>query len=211
MLTAAILCVLLPSHSLLAERGCAVSWMRKPGLNEIGLLPFPMADGLLPGESLQIHLSASSSLALFETSMRRDHGCVAQLVERAEGSVCAVAPLLELREHRKHESAGVWCSYACVGAVQISDVELRTAAEEAALSGEAAAGEAADEPFLVAKASMLREASGGVNVSENYAVGNAPRLAPSQRLCSTSAAPPQRPHSASASPPSDFDGMVAGF
>lgn len=111
-----------------------MSWLRSTqsalsSSAQVGLLPFPMADALLPGESLEIHLSAASSLVLLETALRRDHGCIAQLVERAEGSVCATAPLLELRERRKHKTVGQWCRFVCVGAVRLSSIELRTAAE----------------------------------------------------------------------------------
>ena len=153
---------------------CALSWFKKPqpvnvGLvpfqRVLGLLPFPMQDGLLPGETLQIHLSASSSLALLETAVKRDHGCVAQLLERSQGSVCAVAPLLECRERRRHPIIGVWCSFTCVGAVRLSGIELRTPEEEMALNAEIELANAAARDdslqYLVAEARMLREHSTG--------------------------------------------------
>ena len=65
----------LPAH------GDALQWSRLPA-TELCLLPFPMADGLLPGESLQIHLREAHQLGLFEVCARRHHGCVGQLLER---------------------------------------------------------------------------------------------------------------------------------
>ena len=148
-----------------APPGDANAWLRRQR-RELCLLPFPMGDGLLPGESLQIHLSEPHQISLFQTALLRFDGCVGQMLERtvsSEGvkSYCTVAPLLELREHSRRE-VGTWCSFTCVGAVQLSNIELRTAEEQAALDEAAlspeAHDEAEDEPFLVATASWLHDA-----------------------------------------------------
>lgn len=142
----------------LVQQGLADRWFCKAvSASELGLLPFPMKDALLPGETLQIHLSTDASMALLETASTRDHGVLGQLIEQDEGrTVCAVAPLLELREHRPHPTVGVWCSFTCVGSVSISDVELRTAEEEMRL-GRVMPGKSPATQFLVAQARALRE------------------------------------------------------
>jgi len=144
--------------------GCAASWLQA-GLREIGLLPqaFPIADGLLPGETLQIHLDSPSPLALLERATQHHHGCVAQLLEREEGnSALAFAPLLELREQREHHQDGIWCSFTCVGVVTVANVELRTAAEEMELSGIKLSCSPSAQ-FLVANAAMLQASSDTVD------------------------------------------------
>ena len=143
----------------LVQQGFADRWFRKPAsAHEIGLLPFPMKDALLPGETLQIHLSTDASMALLEKASTRDHGVLGQLVEQDEGkTVCAVTPVLELREHRPHPTVGVWCSFTCVGSVSISDVELRTAEEEMSL-GRVMPGKSPGAQFLVAQARASRSA-----------------------------------------------------
>jgi len=163
--------VVLRSVALLPV-GDANAWHRQ-ARREVCLLPFPLCDGLLPGESLQIHLWEPSQRALFETASRQLHGCIGMLLERppsgADGSpsYAAVAPLLELREHQP-ASGGVWCSFTCVGAVQLSAVELRTVVEQRALddeSAESVLGRADDdgEPFLIAQAVLLREEGSSVD------------------------------------------------
>ena len=140
-----------------AGAGSANAWLRSSG--EITLLPFPMADGLLPGESLSIHLSAPSSMALLATAMQSHNGCVAQLIQRTESSVCAAAPLLEVREHRRHPCGhGLWCSMTCVGAVRVSGIELRDA--EGALCGVPASS---TSQFLAARAVPLCELESSVD------------------------------------------------
>ena len=161
--------VVLRSMALLPV-GDANAWHRQ-ARREVCLLPFPLCDGLLPGEALQIHLWEPSQRALFVTASR--YGCVGMLLERppssADGSpsYAAVAPLLELREHQP-ASGGVWCSFTCVGAVRLSAVELRTVAEQRALDDDAAEsvlGRADDdgEPFLIAQAVLLREEGSSVD------------------------------------------------
>jgi len=169
--------VVLRSVALLRPVGDANAWHRQ-GRREVCLLPFPLCDGLLPGEALQIHLWERSQRALFEASCQL-HGCIGMLLERppssADGSpsYAAVAPLLELREHQP-TSGGVWCSFTCVGAVRLSAVELRTAAEQRALDGGTAEAVAAagcrpgreeeySEPFLVAQALLLREEGSSID------------------------------------------------
>lgn len=161
--------VVLRSVALLPV-GDANAWYRQ-ARREVCLLPFPLCDGLLPGEALQIHLCEPSQRALFEVASRQLHGCVGMLLERppstADGSrsYSALAPLLELREHQP-ASGGVWCSFTCVGAVRLSAVELRTAAEQRALADDAEfLGWAGDdgEPFLIAQAALLREEGSSVD------------------------------------------------
>ena len=161
--------VVLRSVALLPV-GDANAWYRL-ARREVCLLPFPLCDGLLPGEALQIHLCEPSQRALFEVASRQLHGCVGMLLERppstADGSrsYAAIAPLLELREHQP-ASGGVWCSFTCVGAVRLSAVELRTVAEQRALDDDAELlGRADDdgEPFLIAQAALLREEGSSVD------------------------------------------------
>lgn len=159
-----------------APHGDANAWYGGH-VNEIALLPFPAGDGLLPGETLQIHHSEPHQVALFEASMRDMDGCVGQLLERPAAtdstrSYCAVAPLLELREHRACDAGGVWCSYTCLGAVRLSAIELRTPEEQRALRAapstpepgvvDAGARESS-EPFLVAAAALVREEGASVD------------------------------------------------
>ena len=161
--------VVLRSVALLPV-GDANAWYRQ-ARREVCLLPFPLCDGLIPGEALQIHLCEPSQRALFEVASRQLHGCVGMLLERppstADGSrsYSAIAPLLELREHQP-ASGGVWCSFTCVGAVRLSAVELRTVAEQRALDDDAEfLGWAGDdgEPFLIAQAALLREEGSSVD------------------------------------------------
>jgi hypothetical protein len=158
--------------ALVPPHGNANLWRCRPAPQDLCLLPFPMADGLLPGESLTIHLTESHQMDAFHTSMQRQHGCFGQFLERRHSSssdvnsFCAVAPLLELREHRSHHG-GVWCEFVCVGAVRLDSVELRTAAEQSALDciqtelveeGElVAASDAGGQPFLVGQACFVDE------------------------------------------------------
>lgn len=161
--------VVLRSVALLPV-GDANAW-QAGARREVCLLPFPLCDGLLPGEALQIHLCEPSQRALFEVASRQLHGCVGMLLERppstADGSrsYAAIAPLLELREHQP-ASGGVWCSFTCVGAVRLSAIELRTVAEQRALDDDAELlGRAGDdgEPFLIAQAALLREEGSSVD------------------------------------------------
>lgn len=155
----------------LASHGDANAWHRASS-SDLCLLPFPMADGLLPGEHLQMHLAEASQLNLFSVAMQRHSGCVAQLLERRSASspdvksYCAVAPLLEVREHRDCDDGGIWCSLTCVSAVQLEGVELRTIEEQYELDGvdveEAVTHHDDDDdeaPFLVARARLLQEAA----------------------------------------------------
>ena len=152
------------THAMLI--GDANIWLRS-SCRELCLLPFPMADGLLPGESLQIHICEASKLNLLDVSMQRHHGCVAQLLERPSASssevasYCSVSPLLEVREHRLCDDGGIWCSLTCVSAVTLEGVELRTVDEQQDLDGfNLATRHAPDDnaPFLVACACLLQEA-----------------------------------------------------
>ena len=150
--------------------GNALTWHGEGTTKPICLLPFALSDGLMPGEMLQIHFSEPHQLALFETASQRDSSCVCQLLEvddKKASSLCAFAPLLELRESRLHHEVGMWCSFACVGAVQLRDVELRTTAEETALSGIEFSLQLQEmEPsFISAQAMLLREPcdAGGVD------------------------------------------------
>jgi len=160
--------VVLRSVALLLPVGDANAWRRQARC-EVCLLPFPLCDGLLPGETLQVHLWEPSQRALFETASGQLHGCIGMLLERPPSgaggspSYAAVAPLLELREHQP-ASGGIWCSFTCVGAVRLSAVELRTVAEQHALDDDAA--ESADddgEPFLIAQAVLLREEGSSID------------------------------------------------
>lgn len=141
-------------------RGDALGWLLNPP-HDICLLPFAMEDGLLPGETLQIHLHEPHQLALFETirdSTSHHHGCIGQLLESSsdDDGFCTTAPLLELCEQRTHKDIGVWCEFACVGAAAVSEIELRTIDEEMALNGVPLTSPGS-LPFLVGRASILRD------------------------------------------------------
>lgn len=156
--------------AMLRPVGDANAWLRGT-LHEVPLLPFPLSDGLLPGEGLQIHLWERSQISLFEAASQL-HGCLGQLLERPGADTerdglpyAAVAPLLELREHRSC-AQGVWAAFTCVGAVRLSGVELRTAAEQRELHAprdDEAPVAADDESFLVAQAAALREERSSVD------------------------------------------------
>ena len=86
--------------AMLRPVGDANAWLRGT-LHEVPLLPFPLSDGLLPGEGLQIHLWERSQISLFEAASQL-HGCLGQLLERPGPDTerdglpyAAVAPLLD--------------------------------------------------------------------------------------------------------------------
>ena len=128
-------CLLLPtvvSALLLPTSGDANAWFHTGGasVRQLCAIPFSMADVLLPGETLQIHLVEPHQLAVFMTMTQRDHGCVGMLLHNTEGGVCKAAPLLELRETRRCDADGFWCNFCCMGAVQIHTVELRATGQD---------------------------------------------------------------------------------
>ena len=118
---------------------------------------------LMPGSDKRASTSAACCLLIPPThcyQARRSQYIyltrLLQLLEHDDGRHCAIAPLLELQEHRRHPDSGVWCAFACVGAARISDVELRTVAEEQTLRG-VQLNAADEETMLVASATLLRE------------------------------------------------------
>ena len=129
----------LPLALMLRGAGDSSAWYRGRS-NQLCLLPFASDDVLLPGESLQIHLFDPSQLALLETAIERDSGCLAMLLEGDdESGACAVAPLLELHEQRQCDAGGFQCSFGCVGAVRLRGVELQREPHEFLVSSDAAA------------------------------------------------------------------------
>ena len=101
----------------------ANEWRRR-SVGRIGLLPFSIADVLLPGESLQCHLYEAEQLHLIDCAQRLHNGCVGQLLQSHNShKVCATAPLLELRELRRLD-VGVWCRFTAVGALHVRDVNV---------------------------------------------------------------------------------------
>ena len=125
--------------ALLPSAGDAHAWFRGGSSSKLCLLPFASEDALLPGESLQIHLFDPGQLALLDTAIRRDSGCVAMLLESESSGACAIAPLLELHEQRPCDDGGVQCSFGCVGAVHLRGVELHREPHEFLMAPEASA------------------------------------------------------------------------
>eukprot|EP00965_Chrysotila_dentata_P159897 5281757-Pleurochrysis_carterae.AAC.2 len=62
---------------------------------KLGLLPFGVADAMLPGETKQVHLYEARFTHLFE-SATRNHGCLGQLLVTRDSGVAAVTSLLEV-------------------------------------------------------------------------------------------------------------------
>lgn len=88
---------------------------------KLGLLPFPISEALLPGESKQVHLYEARFIQLF-VHARESHSCCGQMLFTDAGDVVGVTSLLEVQEYRQ-ESVGVWARLRCVGRVQLNELE----------------------------------------------------------------------------------------
>jgi len=87
---------------------------------QLGLLPFPLAEALLPGETKQVHLFEARFTRLFEDAAR-NHGCLGQLLLTPGGNVASITTLLEVEESRRQE-IGVWAQLKCVGRVRLTSL-----------------------------------------------------------------------------------------
>uniref|UniRef100_A0A7S4C4Z2 Lon N-terminal domain-containing protein n=1 Tax=Chrysotila carterae TaxID=13221 RepID=A0A7S4C4Z2_CHRCT len=88
---------------------------------KLGLLPFGVADAMLPGETKQVHLYEARFTHLFE-SATRNHGCLGQLLVTRDSGVAAVTSLLEVEESRRQD-IGVWAQLKCVARVRLTSLE----------------------------------------------------------------------------------------
>ena len=91
------------------------------GLWKLGLLPFPVSDCLLPGETKQVHLYEARFIQLFADSAAKNYDCLGALLFTPGGNVAAVTTLLEVEEFKKEEY-GVWARLKCVGRVKLLEV-----------------------------------------------------------------------------------------
>ena len=88
---------------------------------KLGLLPFPISDCLLPGETKQVHLYEARFIQLFADSASKHHDCLGAMYFTPSGNVASVSTLLEVEEFRKEEF-GVWARLKCVGRVKLLEV-----------------------------------------------------------------------------------------
>jgi len=86
----------------------------------LGLLPFPMEEALLPGETKQVHLFEARFLQLF-TDAAENHDCLGAMLFTPGGNIAAVSTLLEVEEFRR-EDVGVWARLKCVGRIKLRSV-----------------------------------------------------------------------------------------
>ena len=88
---------------------------------KLGLLPFPISDCLLPGETKQVHLYEARFIQLFADAASSHHDCLGAMYFTPSGNVAAVSTLLEVEEFKKEEF-GVWAQLKCVGRVKLLEV-----------------------------------------------------------------------------------------
>ena len=181
-----VLALLLFCSPRLAAGLAASSWVRTgraPSSSySLGLLPFPLEEGLLPGETKQVHLFEARFIQLFAEATEKHDGCVGAMLFSPNGNVASVTTLLEIEEYKKQEF-GVWAKLKCVGRVRLTEVKQtdfeyvmatcepffdeeestsaipslsdQAAAQAASLTGDKAAGGAEVEVDEGAKAAMM--------------------------------------------------------
>ncbi len=88
---------------------------------QLPLLPFPVADALLPGETKALHLYEARFLQLLTDAKDKHHERLGQMLITPQGNVAAYAPLCVLDETRVRD-VGVWARLKCVGRVRLIDV-----------------------------------------------------------------------------------------
>lgn len=98
----------------------ARTWVRSRQPLQLGLLPFPLEEALLPGETKQVHLYEARFIQLFADAAAQHDSCIGQLLYTNRGAV-AITSLLEVEEFRKEEF-GVWARLKCVGRVRLLSV-----------------------------------------------------------------------------------------
>jgi len=98
------------------------AWLaRAPNqIMELGLLPFPIEEALLPGETKQVHLYEARFIQLFADAAAKHGSCIGMLLFAGDGA-CAVTSLLEVEKHQAEEY-GVWAQLKCVGRVRVQDI-----------------------------------------------------------------------------------------
>jgi len=177
-LVAALLLALCGADALSAGSWAATS--RSSSL-QLGLLPFPLSEALLPGETKQVHLYEARFIQLF-IDATASHDCVGQMLFTEAGNVVGVTSLLEVLEYRQEE-VGVWARLRCVGRVELealteTDYEYVSATatllhdhpEDDSLAGVGAAPEAVS-------ASALQEAAAKAAAREGQRAGAKDTLA----------------------------------
>jgi hypothetical protein len=65
---------------------------------KLGLLPFPISDCLLPGETKQVHLYEARFIQLFADSASSHHDCLGAMYYTPSGNVAMISTLLEVEE-----------------------------------------------------------------------------------------------------------------
>jgi len=98
----------------------ATQWL-DTGNYELNLLPFGLQEGLLPGETKQVHLFEARFLELFVEAEAKHDSCVGMLLFTPSGNAAAITSLLEIEESRRQD-VGVWARLRCVGRVKLLDV-----------------------------------------------------------------------------------------
>ena len=117
------LAIAMPARAWLSATSSApVTTSTVGGPLQLGLLPFPLEEALLPGESKQVHLFEARFIQLFADAADTHCSCIGQLLFTEAGGVVPITTLLEVEEYRKEEY-GVWAKLKCVGRVKLLDVE----------------------------------------------------------------------------------------
>ena len=88
----------------------------------LGLLPFPLDECLLPGETKQVHLFEARFIQLFADAASQHSSCIGQLLFTEDGNIASISTLLEVEEYKKEEY-GVWARLKCVGRVRLLDLK----------------------------------------------------------------------------------------
>lgn len=102
----------------------AAEWLASGSPLELGFLPFPLDQALLPGETRQVHLYEARFITLFSEAASKHHDCLGAVLFTPQGNVASVTSLLEIEEFRTGaEEIGVWANLKCVGRVKLKELE----------------------------------------------------------------------------------------
>lgn len=96
---------------------------------ELGALPFPVADVMLPGEQKQCHLYEDELIDVLDSALQNDEGLLVQTLEGSKLGLRRCAPLVQVAETRTVEEGGVWCMLKCIGRVEIGCEDAASADE----------------------------------------------------------------------------------
>jgi len=106
----------------LSARAWASSIAGRPaGKLELGLLPFPVNEALLPGETKQVHLFEARFIQLFADAAAKQNHCCGQMLFTPRGEIPVYTSLLQVEEYKKQEF-GVWAKLKCVGRVKLASL-----------------------------------------------------------------------------------------